>query len=79
MLNFVMKGLLKSKLKGAGVPEDEMERFLAVIEENPDFFKTMATKVQEKVAGGMSQEDAVKSIMGGEGAEMAKLFANNKK
>ena len=74
-----MKSLLKSKLKGAGVPEAEMERFLAVIEETPDFFKTLATKVQGKVAAGMSQEDAVRSVMGGEGAEVAKLFASHKK
>jgi len=79
MLNFVMKNMLKGKLKAAGVPEAEIERFLAVIEENPDFFKTLAQKVQEKVAGGMSQEDAVKSILGSEGKEAAKLFGGSDK
>ena len=73
MMNFVMKSLLKSKLKGAGVPEAEIDKLLKVIEENPDFFKKVAERVQAKVAGGMSQEDAVKSILSGD-PEFAKIM-----
>jgi hypothetical protein len=74
MLNFFMKNLLKGKLKAAGVPEAETERLLKVIEENPDFFKNIAEKVQQKVSAGMNQEEAIKSILGEEGAGAAKLF-----
>ncbi|MDE2188515.1 MAG: hypothetical protein KGJ35_02180 [Patescibacteria group bacterium] len=58
-----MKSLLKSKLKAAGVPEADMDRFLDLIEKNPDFFKNLATKVQAKISGGMSQEDAVMAVL----------------
>ena len=74
MMNFFMKSLLKSKLKGAGVPESEIEKLLAVVEENPDFFKSMAEKVQAKVAGGMTQEAAIAEILGSGNEEFKKIL-----
>jgi hypothetical protein len=66
MLNFVMKSMLKSKLKSAGVPEADMNRLLGAIERNPDFFKTLAEKVQQKMSTGMNQEEAVMAVLGEE-------------
>lgn len=61
MLNFFTKALIKRQLKD--VPESEIEKMFAVIEKNPDYFKQLAERVQEKVKQGMSQEEAVRSLM----------------
>ncbi len=59
--NFLMKAMLKKQLKG--VPESEQNRIIGLIEKNPDFFKKIAEETQEKVKGGMSQQDAVSNVM----------------
>ena len=74
-----MKGMLKSKLKEAGVPESEIEKLLAVVEENPDFFKNMAEKVQAKVAGGMTQEAAIADMLGSGNEEFKKILSKDVK
>ena len=78
-MNFFMKTLLKSKLKGAGVADADIDKMLKIIEENPDFFKTIAEKVQAKVAGGMSQEDAVREILGSGDPEFKKILGDGMK
>jgi len=78
-MNFFIKSLLKNKLKSAGVAEAEIDKLLAIIEDNPDFFKKIAEKVQAKVAGGMSQEDAVKEILGSGDPEFKKILGDGMK
>jgi hypothetical protein len=62
-MNFFTKALLKSKLKSAGVPEDQMEKLLTMIEKNPNFFNEVAMEAQKKVAAGMGQQEAVMEVM----------------
>ncbi len=59
--NFLLKTMLKKQLKG--VPEEEQNRIFAMIEKNPDFFMKIATEAQEKIKGGMSQQDAMMAVM----------------
>jgi hypothetical protein len=59
--NFLMKAMLKKQLKG--LPASEQDRIIGMIEKNPDFFSKIAEETQEKVKGGMSQQDAVMSVM----------------
>ncbi len=59
--NFLMKAMLKKQLKG--VPEAEQDRIIALVEKNPDFFKKIAEETQEKVKGGMGQQEAVMAVM----------------
>lgn len=59
--NFLMKQMLKRQMKG--VPEAEQEKIFAMIEKNPDFFMKIAEETQEKVKGGMSQQDAMMMVM----------------
>lgn len=66
--NFLMKAMLKKQMKG--VPEAEQEKFLALIEKNPEFFMKIAQEVQEKTKGGMSQQDAVMTVMKAHEAEL---------
>lgn len=58
---FLLKTMLKKQLKG--VPEEEQNRIFAMIEKNPDFFMKIATEAQEKIKGGMSQQDAMMAVM----------------
>lgn len=59
--NFLMRKMLKSKLKD--VPEAEQEKMLSMIEKNPDFFKKIATEIQEKVRQGKDQMGATMEVM----------------
>jgi uncharacterized Fe-S cluster-containing radical SAM superfamily protein len=58
--NFLIKNFIKSKLKG--VPDQEIDRIIEMVEKNPDFFKEMGEKLQQMTANGMSQEQAVQKI-----------------
>lgn len=59
--NFLMKAMLKKQMKG--MPEEQQEYFISLIEKNPDFFMKIAGEVQEKTKGGMSQQDAMMMVM----------------
>jgi hypothetical protein len=59
--NFLLKQMLKRQMKG--IPESEQDKVFSMIEKNPDFFTKIATEVQEKTKGGMSQQDAMMTVM----------------
>ena len=59
--NFLMKAMLKKQMKG--VPEAEQDRIIGLIEKNPDLFKQIAEETQEKVKGGMGQQEAAMMVM----------------
>ena len=48
--NFLLKQMLKKQMKG--VPPEQQEQILAMIEKNPDFFMKVAQEAQEKIKGG---------------------------
>lgn len=62
MINFFLKQMLKSKLKG--VPEAEIDKLLKVVSNNPELFKQIATEVEEKTKAGMDQQKAVMEVLG---------------
>jgi hypothetical protein len=66
--------LLKKMLRTQGVPEAQIEIFVAMIEKNPELFKTIANEIQEKVKNGMSQTDAGMEIMKKYEEELKKLM-----
>lgn len=65
--------LLKKMLRGKGVPEAQIEMFVAMMEKNPELFKTIALEVQEKVKGGMGEQDASIEVMKKYEQELKKL------
>lgn len=69
--NFLMKAMLKKQMKG--VPEEQQEFFLNLIEKNPDFFMKIAQEAQEKIKGGMPQQDAMMATMKAHEAELKTL------
>ncbi|HTK33306.1 MAG TPA: hypothetical protein VL335_02025 [Candidatus Paceibacterota bacterium] len=70
-MNFFMKALLKKQLKG--VPEAEIEKFVAMVEKNPDFFKQVAEEAQAKIKAGMGQQEAVMAVLADKQEELAKV------
>ena len=60
-------------LRTQGVPEAQIGMFIAMIEKNPELFKTIANEIQEKVKGGMSQMDAGMEVMKKHEEELKKL------
>jgi len=65
--------LLKKMLRTQGVPEPQIDMFIKMMEKNPELFKTIATEIQEKTKGGMSQMDAGMVVMKKYESELKKL------
>jgi hypothetical protein len=65
--------LLKKMLRTQGVPEAQIDMFITMMEKNPELFKTIAKEVEEKVKGGMSQQDAGMQVMRKYESELKKL------
>lgn len=59
--NFLMKKLIKSKMKD--VPEAEQEKVIALLQKNPELFQKIAAEAQEKMKEGGDQMTAVMSVM----------------
>ena len=56
-----MKTMLKRQMKG--VPQEQQDQIFTMIEKNPDFFMKIAQEAQEKIKGGMPQQDAMMAVM----------------
>lgn len=63
--------MIKRQMKG--VPEDQQEQIMAIVEKNPDIFMKIAHDIQEKVKGGMSQQDALAVVMKANEEELKKI------
>ena len=69
---FLMKKMIKSKMKG--VPEAEIDKMIAMIEKNPDFFQSIAKEVDIEVKKGKSQEAATMEVMRKHQGELQNLM-----
>jgi hypothetical protein len=65
--------LLKKMLRTQGVPEAQIGMFVAMIEKNPELFKTIAAEIEAKVKSGVSQTDAGMQVMKKYEEELKKL------
>jgi hypothetical protein len=70
--NFLLKQMLKKQMKD--VPQEEQEKIFTMIEKNPDFFMKIAQEAQEKIKGGMSQQDAMMAVMQAHGEELKSVM-----
>jgi hypothetical protein len=69
---FLMKAMMKRQMKG--MPQDQQDMILGMIEKNPDFFTKIAHDIQEKVKGGMGQQQAMMLVMKQNEAELRKML-----
>jgi hypothetical protein len=69
---FLLKKMLKSQLKG--VPENEQNRIIEVVTKNPELFENIGKEIQEKIKGGMSQQEATMRVMQKHQAELQKIL-----
>ena len=65
--------LLKKMLRTQGVPSEQIDMFVNMIEKNPELFKTIAAEIQEKIKAGMSQMNAGIEVMKKHEEELKKL------
>ena len=65
--------LLKKMLKSQGVPEEQIDMILNMMEKDPELFKKIMEETQEKVKGGMDQQEAGMAVMQKYEAELRAL------
>lgn len=61
-------------LKGKGVPEEQIEPLMEVINKNPALFQKIAAEVQEKLKGGGDQMQVTMAVMQKYQAELKQIF-----
>ncbi|MBI3634187.1 MAG: hypothetical protein HY228_01035 [Candidatus Yonathbacteria bacterium] len=71
---FFLKQMIKRQMKG--VPEAEVNRIVALVEKNPEFFKKISDEIQAKVKNGRSEMTATMEVMRIHQAEMQKVLGN---
>lgn len=57
-----MRKLIKSQL-GGKIPDDQIDRLVKLVTENPQFFTTVAAEVKRKTDSGMNQQEAVMQVI----------------
>jgi len=72
---FVLKKLLGSKLKAAGVSDDQMDMILELVEKNPVFFQKIQNEVEAKKKQGVGEQAAMMTVMREHQAELQKILA----
>ncbi|MEK7613942.1 MAG: hypothetical protein AAB439_03670 [Patescibacteria group bacterium] len=68
----MMKALMAKQLKG--MPKEMQEQVISMVEKNPEFFTSMAKKIQERVKRGENQMMAMQAVAKENQAELQKMF-----
>lgn len=71
-MNFLMKMMLKKQL--AGLPKDQQEMIIKIIEENPKFFEQISKEIQEKIKAGVPKQNAAMSVFMSHKDELQKMM-----
>jgi hypothetical protein len=72
--DFFLKQALKHKMKD--VPADQRDKIMSAMEKNPDFFKKIGEKVQQRMKNGESELVATMAVMREHQAELQKIMTN---
>lgn len=75
-MNFILKALIRKQLKG--VPDDQIDMMIELVEKNPDFFQKIAEEVKAKTATGMNEKDAAMEVMKSHQSELTNMFPKGK-
>lgn len=76
---FILKKLLGSKLKAAGMNDQQVDQLLEVIQKNPDFFKKIQDQVEAKKKQGIPEQAAMMTVMRENQSELQKIMTGLKK
>lgn len=72
---FILKKLVGSKLKAAGMNDAQIEQLLEVIQKNPEFFKKIQDQVEAKKKQGIGEQAAMMTVMRENQAELQKILS----
>jgi hypothetical protein len=76
---FILKKLIGSKLKAAGMNDDQIDQLLEVVQKNPEFFKKIQDQVEAKKKQGIGEQAAMMTVMRENQAELQKILTGLKK
>lgn len=71
---FILKKLVGSKLKAAGMTDEQVEQLLEVVAKNPEFFKKIQDQVEAKKKQGVSEQAAMMTVMRENQSELQKIL-----
>ena len=70
--DFVIKKLVQTKMKG--LPKDQQDMIIALVSENPEFFKKIQDQIEVKKKQGQNEQMAMMQVMRENQAEIQKLM-----
>lgn len=59
--DFLMRKMMAKQMQG--VPQNEQEKMIKLVQENPELFQKIAMEVQEKMKGGKDQMAATMEVV----------------
>ncbi len=66
--------MLKKMLRAKGVPPDQIDFFLEIIQKNPELFQTIAQEIEQKIKNdGQSEMSAAQEVMTKYKNDLAKI------
>ncbi|MCD5390199.1 MAG: hypothetical protein LR005_02360 [Candidatus Pacebacteria bacterium] len=72
--DFLIKKMVKAKMKH--LPQDQQNMIIALVSENPDFFKKIQAQIETKKKQGQNEQMAMMQVMRENQAEIQKLVAS---
>ncbi|MCA9351244.1 hypothetical protein KC929_00515 [Patescibacteria group bacterium] len=70
--NKAVSALVRSKMKG--LPKDQQDMIIALVSENPDFFKKIQSQIEAKKKQGQGEQLAMMQVMRENQTEIRKLM-----
>jgi len=69
--DFLIKKTVQAKMKG--LPKEQQDMIIALVSENPDFFKKIQAQIETKKKQGSNEQLAMMQVMRENQAEIQKL------
>ncbi|MCA9352644.1 hypothetical protein KC901_00495 [Patescibacteria group bacterium] len=70
--DFLIKKVMRAKMKG--MPKDQQDMILALVSQNPDFFKKIQSQIEAKEKQGQNKQLAAMQVMREHQAEIQKMM-----
>ena len=71
--NKAISAMVRSQMKG--VPKEQQDMIIALVSENPEFFKKIQEQMEAKKKNGQNEQMAMMQVMRENQAEIQKLMA----